>query len=156
MLHDAVAVTTDTLARYWLRVLVCLRRSVVIPSCSHHNVRCAQNDLSHKLYQCFQDCEDALRAQSTQVGPHNVYDIYDNCPRELHIWTHACTVSLFTPVPNPLFFFRACICSHSGCSRTPASAANYITGENIKFLCDPATGNRFSSECVCGRWRGRT
>jgi len=27
------------------------------------------------------DCEDALRAQSEQVGPHNIYNIYDNCPR---------------------------------------------------------------------------
>jgi hypothetical protein len=25
------------------------------------------------------DCEAALRAQSEQVGPHNVYNIYDNC-----------------------------------------------------------------------------
>mmetsp|Transcript_4582 Transcript_4582/g.13853 ORF Transcript_4582/g.13853 Transcript_4582/m.13853 type:complete len:495 (+) Transcript_4582:121-1605(+) len=27
------------------------------------------------------DCESALRTQSEQVGPHNIYNIYDNCPR---------------------------------------------------------------------------
>ncbi len=87
---------TVVLARYWLRRLVCHESQCAMPPCSYPNICSAQTELSHKHYQCVQDCEDALRAQSSQAGPHNVYDIYDNCPRELHVWTHARTVS-FSP-----------------------------------------------------------
>ena len=31
------------------------------------------------------ECEEAIEAVHTAVGPHNVYNIYDNCPRQ-HEW----------------------------------------------------------------------